>query len=178
MAMEALGRQFDISAGTINVDVNTAGATGKRVSLRNCAAVTVVIIAPATAGAEDLVFTVKQHTASAGGTSNNLSNAAVSGTRGIDHYYTKAAATLAGTETWTRVSQTEAATVTLLGATYATSQVIAVIPVLETQLADGYAYISVDTADPGATARVISILYIPHDLVVARKATNLAAALS
>jgi hypothetical protein len=66
----------------------------------------------------------------------------------------------------------------LLGATYATSQVIAVVPVLETQLADGYAYLSVDTADPGATARVISVIYIIHDLVVARKATNLQAALA
>ena len=178
MAQEGLAREFDISPGTINVDVNTAGSTGKRVSLRNCTGLSIVIIAPATAGAEDLVFTVKQHTAASAGTSNNLSNAAVSGTRGIDHFYTKAAATLAGTETWTRVSQTEAATVTLLGATYATSQVIAVVPILETQLADGYSYISIDCADPGATARVISVLYVVHDLAVQRKSANLAAALS
>jgi hypothetical protein len=178
MATEALGREFDISPDIINVDVNTAGATGKRVSLRNASGLSIVIIAPATAGAEDLVFTVKQHTAASGGTSNNLSNAAVSGTRGIDHFYTKAAATLAGTETWTRVSQTEAATVTLLGATYATSQVIAVIPVLETQLADGYSYVSIDCADPGATARVISVLHVLHDLAVQRKVTSLSAALS
>lgn len=171
--MEALGRLFDISAGTINVDVNTSGATGKRVSMRTASACSIVAVLPSTGGTEDLVFTLKQYTAASGGSTANLAI--------CDHYYIKAASTLAGTETWTRVTNnggTKTQTVTVSGATYGGSQCIVVIPVDAAQLSDTYAYVGMDTADPGSTARVISVLYFLHDLEVQRKPANLAAALA
>ncbi len=171
--MEALGRLFDISAGTINVDINTSGATGKRVSLKKATGCSIVVVLPATGGTEDVVFTLKQYTASSSGTTANLAI--------CDHYYIKAGTTLAGTETWTKVtnnSGTKTQTVTVVGATYGASQCIVVIPVDAAQLSDTYAYIGLDTADPGSTARVISVLYFLHDLEVQRRPANLAAALA
>jgi len=177
-ALEALGRLFDLSVGYINIDLNTAGATGKRVSLRNAAGVTFVAILPATAATEDVTFDIQQHTASSGGTSGDMDAGGTAGTRGIDHFYIKSAATLAGTETWTRVSQTEASEVVVAGATYGASQCIVAIEVSATQLADGYSYVSVISPDPGSTARVTTVLAIVHGLEVQRKPANLAASLS
>jgi hypothetical protein len=174
--MEALGRLFDVSIGYLNTDLNTAGATGKRVSLKNASGVTIVCVVPATGGTEDLTFDVQQHTASSGGTSNDMDSA--NSATGVDHYYIKAGTTLAGTETWTRVSQTAASEVVVAGATYGASQCIVAIEVSASQLADGYSYLSVISPDPGATARVVSVLYFLHGLEVQRKPANLAAALS
>jgi len=178
MAIENLARVFDLSIGYLNIDLNTAGATGKRVSMRNASSITIVAIIPATAGAEDLTLDVQQHTASSGGSSADLDAGGVAGSRGIDHFYVKNAATLAGTETWTRVTQTEASEVVLLGATYGNQQVIAAIEVGANQLADGYSYISVISPDPGATARVVSVIYVVAGLQVQRKSANLAPALA
>lgn len=174
--MEALGRVFDLSIGYLNTDLNTSGATGKRVSLQKAQSLTVVAIVPATGGTEDLTFDIQQATASTGGTSNDMDSA--NGATGIDHYYIKAATTLAGTETWTKVTQTAASEVVVLGATYGASQCIVAIEINGTQLADGFSYVSVNSPDPGSTARVVSVLYILHDLAVQRKPANLAAALS
>ena len=154
--MEALGRLYDFSIGYLNVDLNTAGATGKRVSLKNASGCSIICIVPATGGVEDLTFDVQQATAATGGSSADLDNTGVAGSRGIDHYYIKAGTTLAGTETWTKVTQTEASEVVVVGATYGASQCIVVIPVSASQLADGYSYISVNSPDPGSTARVVS----------------------
>lgn len=176
--MEGLGRLFDFSIGYLNTDLNTSGATGKRVSLKGATGCTIVCIVPATAGTEDLTFDVQQATAASGGSSADLDATGVAGSRGIDHFYIKAATTLAGTETWTKVTQTEASEVVVAGATYGASQCIVAIPVSASQLADGYSYISVNSPDPGSTARVVSVLYVLHDLEVQRGATNLAASLS
>ena len=100
MAQEALGRLIDISVGVAPVDLSVAASTGKRVGLRNAAGVTVVFRKGAGAGGEDPVLTFRQHTAASGGTSQNLAT--------VDHYYTKSAATLAGTETWNRAAQAAA----------------------------------------------------------------------
>ncbi len=174
--MEALGRLFDISLGYLNIDLNTSGATGKRVSLRNSAGCTIVCVVPATGGTEDLTFDVQQATASSGGTSNDMdsTNAAT----GIDHYYIKAGTTLAGTETWTKVTQAAASEVVVVGATYGASQCLVAIEVSASQLADGFSYISVNSPDPGSTARVVSVLYFLHSLEVQRKPVNMIAALA
>lgn len=176
--MEALGRLFDVSVGYVNVDLNTSGATGKRVSLKNATGVTFLCVVPATAGTEDLTFDLQQHTASSGGSSADLDSGGVAGSRGIDHFYIKAATTLAGTETWTKVTQSEASEVVVSGATYGASQCIVAIEVAASQLADGYQYVSVISPDPGSTARVVSVLAVLHDLQIKRSPTALAAALS
>jgi hypothetical protein len=170
--MEGLGRLFDLSIGASPVDFTTAGATGKRCSMRESEACSVVVIKAAGTAAQDPTFTLKQHTASTGGTTANLAI--------IDHYYLKAEATLDGDETWTRVAQTAAATIADPGGagTSAEEEQIIVIPVDASELSDGYRYISLDVADPGANAMLGTIFYILHDLHWPRKAANLKAPLS
>lgn len=173
MAQEGLGRAFDISAGIIPVDSQTAAMTGKRVSLKNAGAISIVVFKAVGTANDDPVVTLKQHTAASSGTSANLAV--------IDHYYLKDAALLAGTETWTKITQAAAATITDPGGagTSAEHQQILVIPVRGVQLSDGYGYVSLDIADTGAAgAQLISCLYILHELAVKRTPANLAAALA
>jgi hypothetical protein len=166
MKMEALGRLFDIGTGWAPVDLTTAGATGKRVFMGGATGVSfVVFLGAAASGTEDVVLTLQQHTAYTGGTSSNLAT--------CDHYYLKAEATLDNDESWTKVTQTASQTVTIAGATYATQQAIAVIPVGADSLSDGYAWASVNVADPGSVARLGACLYLPHDLASQRAAANL-----
>lgn len=177
--MEALGRLIDVSIGYLNIDLNTSGATGKRVSLKNATGVTFLCIVPSTGGTEDLTFDVQQHTASSGGTSGDMDAAATAGTNaGIDHFYIKSATTLAGTETWAKVTQAAASEVVVAGATYGASQCLVAIEVAASNLADGYSYVSVISPDPGSTARVVSVIAVLHDLNVKRAPANLAAALA
>lgn len=172
MAQEALGRLLDLSIGFAPVDMQTAANTGKRVSLRNAGGVTIVLFKAAGTAADDPVLTLKQHTASSAGTSANLAT--------IDHYYIKAGTTLAGTETWTRVTQTAAATITDPGGvgTSAETQMLVVIEVRAEQLSDTYKYVSLDVADVGGNAQLGCVLYLLHDLSSPRAAANLPAPLS
>lgn len=170
--IEALGRLIDISIGIAPVDLQTAANTGKRVSLRNATGVTILVVKAAGTAGDDPVLTLKQHTASSGGTSANLAT--------IDHYYLKNATTLAGSETWTRVAQSAAATISDPGGagTSAESQQLIAIEVLADQLSDGYAYVSLDIADTGGNAQLGAVVYLLHDLAIRRAPANLAAPLS
>ncbi|MBA4865916.1 hypothetical protein H1V43_32145 [Streptomyces sp. PSKA54] len=171
MAQEALGRLVDISTGFTPVDLATAGATGKRVSLRGAGGVLVLVsLAAAASGTESVTLTLQEHSASSGGTSQNLAV--------IDHYYRKAEATLDGDEQWTRVSQTAAATISVAGASFATQEVLIAIEVNATSLSDGFAYVSVSASDPGTVARVAECVYVLRDLVAQRAPASLAAPLS
>lgn len=171
--MEALGRVFDVSVGFQPVDMQTAANTGKRVSLRRSQAVTIVMFKAIGTAGDDPVLTLKEHNANTGGTSQNLA--------AIDHYYLKTATTpgLVGTETWSKVTQTLAATITDPGGagTSAESAQIVVIEVDGTKLSDGFNHISLDVADVGGNAQLGCVLYFPHDLTVQRKPANLRAAL-
>lgn len=170
MAQEGLGRLFDISAGIVPVDSQTAAMTGKRVSLRNAGGCTIVVFKAAGTANDDPVLDLQQHTASSGGTTADLDI--------IDHYYIKQEATLDGDETWTRVTQTAASEVTL-NSTSAETQMIVVIEVDARSLSDGYDYISLDIGDTGAAgAQLISCLYLLRDLAVQRTPANLVAPLS
>lgn len=170
--MEALGRLFDLSTGLTPVDLSTAANTGKRVSLQNAEGVTIVVQKAVGTAAQDPALTLKQHTASTSGTSADLV--------AIDHYYLKTEATLDGDETWTRVSQTAAATVSDPGGagTSAESEQLIAIEVSASSLSDGYGYVSLDIADVGAAAQLGAVLYILHGLKVQRKPANLRAPLS
>ncbi len=169
---EALGRLVDISAGFTPVNMATAANTGKRVSLKNAGGVTIVVYKGAGTAGEDPVLTLKQHTAASSGTTSNLAV--------IDHYYVKSETTLDGDETWTRVAQSAAATITDPGGagTSAEEEQIVVIEVEADQLSDGYSYVSLDIADVGASAQLGCVLYLLRDLKVQRKPSNLAAPLS
>ncbi|KOV86067.1 MULTISPECIES: hypothetical protein [unclassified Streptomyces] len=171
MAMEALGRLVDVCIGAAPVDLSSAAVTGKRVSLKNCGGLTIVVFKGAGTAGDDPTFTLKQHTANTGGTTSNLAI--------IDHYYLKSATTLAGTESWTRVSQSAAATIADPGGagTSAESQQIIAIEVDAAQLSDGYTHVSLDCADVGTNAQLGAILYLRRDLTVERAPASLAASL-
>jgi hypothetical protein len=165
--MEALGRLCDIVAGVAPLDLQTA-RTGVRVHMKNASSAMVVVFKGAGTAGDDPTITLKQHTASTSGTSANLSI--------IDHYYLKKATSLAGSETWTRYTQSAAATIVDPGGatTSAEEQQILVIHVDGAELSDGYEWISLDTTDTGSNAQLGAVLYLLCDLTVQRAPANLA----
>jgi hypothetical protein len=173
--MYALGRQFDIGWNFAPVDLNTAGATGKRLSLASASAVSFVFgLAVAGGGSDDVVATFKQHTAYTGGTSSNLATATVASSSGITRFWVKSEALLDNDESWVETTQSDGATVTLAGATYAAKECLVVVPVTADQLGDGYGWVSCDIADPGSGgARLGFCIAILHDLASQRKPANL-----
>lgn len=169
--MHALGRLYDISTGVAPVSLDAGASTGKRCSLRGAGGVSIVaFLGAAGSGTEALAFTIKQHTASSGGTTATLDNANV-------RYYTKLATTLAGSETWSTAASPTSGVVTVAGAD-AAKQGIVVIEVDTVNLSDGYRYISLDAADPGTGVRLGAVLYILRDLKTMRKPSAMAAPLS
>lgn len=170
--MEALGRLFDIGAGVVPLDLQTA-RTGVRCSLRRSGGVTIVVFKGIGTAGEDPTYTLKEHNAASGGTSQNLAV--------IDHYYLKTSlSNLDGTQTWSRIAQAKAATVADPGGagTSAESSQILVIEVEGTQLSDGFTHVSLDCADVGSNAQLGAVLYFTRDLSVQRKPSNLPASLS
>lgn len=152
-----LGESYDLSTGLAPVDLSTAANTGKRVSMQEVTSMDIVVIKGAGTAADDPVLTLKQHTASTGGTTTDLAV--------ITEYMLKNEATLDGDETWTKVTQSAAATITDPGGagTSAESQQIVVIHVRADQLTAGNAYVSLDIADVGANAQLGTVLYILHN---------------
>lgn len=173
--MRGLGRLFDIGLAFAPVDIDTAnGWTGKRISLQNARGLTFVYTsAVAAGGTDDLTITVKQHTAYTSGTSNNLAAATVTTSQGITSYHIKSEALLDNDESWAEVTQSDAATITLAGATYAGTQLIFSVYIDADQLGDGYTHVSVDGALTTSNARLGCGLYILHDLNIQRKPANL-----
>lgn len=174
MAMEGLGRLFDLSIGFQPVDMQTGANTGKRISMRAGASLAIVVVKAVGTSGDNPVLTLQQHTAYTGGTSANLA--------AIDHYYLKTATTpgLVGSETWSRIAQTAAATISDPGGatTSGASAQIIVIPVHGAALSDGYTHVSLNIADTGTNAQLGTVLYLMHDLYQQRKPANLPAALT
>ena len=162
--MEGLGRLFDIGTGWVPVDLDTSnGATGKRIAMSGFDAITFVVFL-AVGATDDVVLDVQQHTAYVSGTSNDLDAAAVSTSVGIDHWYIKSEATLDNDEGWTKVTQSVASEVTLVGATYGDKQNIVVIEVAASQMGDGYTHLSLVASSTTSTAHLGSCLYIGHGM--------------
>jgi hypothetical protein len=168
MAMEGLGRLFDLSCGFAPANLQ-GGITGNRVHLKNAGGVTIVVFKAAGTAGDDPTFDVRQHTAASGGASADLDT--------VDHYYLKAEVTLDGDETWTRYTQTAASEIVDPGGatTSAEEQQILVIEIEADALTDGYEWISLDALDPAnANAQYGACLYILRDLLVKRAPANLA----
>ncbi len=146
-----LGEDFDLSLGLTPVDLSVAASTGKRVSMQYVDCATVVLIKGAGTTTQDPVLTLKQHTAASGGVSSNLV--------AVSNYFTKSGAPgLLGSETWTQVSQTTAATVTLTGG--AVNEMLVAINVTGETMTAGNGWISLDIADVGANAQLGMVLYV------------------
>lgn len=174
-AQRGLGRLFDVGLGFAVVDLNTAGATGKRFSLSHATGITFLFtVAVAGGGTDDNVITFKQHTAYTSGTTNNLATATVATSSGITAYHIKAETALDNDEAWTEVTQADSATITLAGATYGPTQYILAVYVGADQLGDGYTHVSADFADPGTGGTRLGVcLGIVHDLAFQAKPSRL-----
>jgi hypothetical protein len=163
--MEALGRLFDIAAGVTPRDLEAAASTGNRVRLRDADGVTVVIFKGAAAAGGDPTYTLREHNAGSAGVSQNLPV--------IDKFWHKTEATLDADETWTKVTQAAAATIT--GDFNASEQII-VFEVEAEALSAGFGWISVDVTDPAGTGpQNGAVLYLLRDLKVMRAPEALAA---
>lgn len=166
--MEGLGRLFDIGVGFAPADMNTNnGETGKRCSLKHASGVTIVIFKAAGTAGEDPTLTLKQHTAYTSGTSANLAV--------IDHYYLKTETALDNDESWTKITQTAAATIADPGGagTSAESQQVIAIEVSANSLSDGYGWVSLDYAVTASNAQLATWVYLLHDLAAQRAPANL-----
>lgn len=158
------GRYIDIGIAFAPVDLDTAnGATGKRINMSQHRGV-LFVCALAVGATDDLVFDVQQHTAYTGGTSADLDVTGVAGSKGVTYLDIKSEAALDNDEAWSRLSQSEASEVTLVGATYGDKQNLVKIPIFSDQLADGYTHMSVNVATTTAAAHLGVGLYIPFDL--------------
>lgn len=165
--MEALGRLVDFSCGVAPVDLSAAASTGKRVSLRHCSGLLVVIFKGAASLGTDPAVTFKEATAETSGTSQDMATPP-------GYYWQKAAATLAGTETWSKVAASYSS-----GAVTLTSQEgnqgIYVFDILSEDLSAGFDWVEVDIAKAGTVAQLGGVLLIAHDLLSQRSPANLAA---
>lgn len=171
--MDALGAIFDVGIGWSPVDLDTAnGATGKRVNMTMHEQVTFLVVQAAGA-TTDATLTLKQHTAYTGGTSNNLASATVSDSYGITYWHIKSEATLDNDEAWTKVTQSEAATISLTGTTYGDKETILALEVHRAQLGSGYTHISLDHAATLGAAKLATCLIIPSGLRYRRKPASL-----
>jgi hypothetical protein len=172
MAMEALGRLTDVSLGVIPIDLNAGAATGKYVSLKRASGVLVVFVhAKGTSGGGDNALTLKQATDSGGDGAVNLAV--------ITKYYKKVnASALDGSETWAKVTQAAAATITEASGEGPGDAAIWAFHVFGNQLSDGFTHIRVDAAAVTGSSKpqLSAILYFPYDLEVQRTPANLAAA--
>lgn len=147
-----LGDGYDLSTGFSPADMQTA-QTGKRLYMSLLESVDVIWIKAAGTAGDDPTLTLQAHTAASGGTS---ANHAV-----IDTYWLKNETTLDGDETWTKKTQTAAATIADPGGatTSAEEEMIVVFTVRADQLPSGKPYISCNVADTGTNAQLGTILY-------------------
>jgi hypothetical protein len=173
--MRGLGRLFDFGLDFAPVDLNTAGATGVRFNMSVATGITFVVgLAVAGGGSDDDVMTIQQHTAYTAGTSSTLASASVATSTGITAYWVKSEVSLDNDESWVEVAQAEGGVITLLGATYATKQVLFAVYVGADQLGDTYTHVSLNFADPGSGgSRLGFCIGVLHDLGAQRKPANL-----
>ncbi len=164
MPVNGLGRVFDVFHCVTPVDLAAGASTGARIHLKNYDSVAFVFYKATGGAAEAPTLTLQEHTANTGGTSTNLAV--------IDTYYQKEEATLDGDETWTKVTQTAAATVTDADWDDA-NEVMVVFEVHADQLSSGYEWVSVNIDDPGTTAQVAGLLAIGYNLRQQRTPANL-----
>ena len=163
MSNLGLGADFDVGSQIGPVDLQDGASTGHRIHMMNYGAVTFIGYLGVGTAAEAPTFTLQEHDAATAGTSANLVV--------IDEYWQKEELALDGDETWTRVAQTAAATVTDADWDDA-NQVLVAFKVRGEQLTDAFEWVSVNVAQPG-TAHIGTVIAIMHDLKVQRSPQNL-----
>lgn len=131
------------------VDLNTAAVTGARVSMKNVKRVAFAINLGAGTTTSAHTFTLRQHDAAAAGNSKDLSV--------MNPYYHK----IAAATVFTKVQPSSAAAAYDLHASLADDVAIVVFEVLaeDLDIANGYAWVSLDIADSGG-AQLGSVMAI------------------
>lgn len=165
--IEALGRLVDFSAAVLPVDLSGGADTGKRVSMKNCVGMLLVIVKGPASSGTDPAFTFKEATAFTSGTSQNMVTPPA-------YYYQKSAASFAGSEVWAKKTATYSSGVITLTSEEGNGGIY-VFDVLSEDLSAGFSYLEVDSSDAGSVAQLGTVLYIAHDLSTQRDAANLAA---
>lgn len=130
------------------VDLNTAAVTGARVAMGKAHKVSFICVLAAGTSTTTHGFTLRQHTAASSGSSADLS---------VDNpYFHK----IGAATVFTKVAPSSAAAAYDLHSLLADSASIVVFEVLSEQLTDGYAWVSLDTADSGGAqlATVIAVV--------------------
>lgn len=164
MPVGGLGKDFDIGAVIMPVNLATAANTGKRIHLANYGGVCLVGLLNNGTAAEPVTFDVQQHTAATGGTSADLDI--------VTTIYTKSEAEIDGDEAWVRVTQAAGSEITNAEWDDAL-EVIMATEIHSRDLSDGYGWVSVDVADPG-TAVVGAVVAIMFGLKEQRRPDRLA----
>jgi hypothetical protein len=168
MAQNGLGAAFNVGSVTIPTDAVAGAITGARISMKDAACCSFVVV---TTGASTDITDVdlQEHTASTGGTSQDLDVVAT--------YYYKSETTLDGDEAWTKGTQTAASEITNVGA--ASEELLLVVEVRGEQLSAGYDYVSLNVPDLGTNGtRHVAIVPVLTGLKVQRAPEALAAPLS
>lgn len=161
----ALGFVHDISVGINTVADLAAGAnTGKRFHMRNYETLGILFYKnAASAGTDDIILTLKEANANTGGTLQALSAI-------TDVYQKSVASPLLGTEVWVENTQAKASTYTISGASFAAHQGFWYFDVDAASMSDGFQWLSLDIADPGAGGTIVGgVWYIATELKQQRK---------
>ncbi len=149
-----LGSDFDLVMGIAPLDLQTA-RSGDYVSLKDADRLGVLFIKGAGTAGDDPTLTLRQATSVAGG---SVKDWAV-----ITDYALKeeAAGNLQATGTWTRVTQTAAATIAF-DATSAESSLLGYFEVMASELdvANGFDCAAVNIGDVGSNAQLGCVMYI------------------
>lgn len=162
-----LGKDFDIIPAIVPVNLNTGANTGGRVHMKNYRNCALVVFASIGTAASDLAVDVQEATAATGGTIHDLDI--------VTRYYVKDALSLTAAATWSEITQAATSEIADAGAagTSAEHSQILVIEVDETQLSDGYEWLSINVPQPGAT-KLGCAFYVMSGLKVQRAPANLA----
>lgn len=137
------------------VDLNTAAVTGARIKMDKGDRLAIVVNMGDSTSATDVSFFLKQHNAASSGTTKALS---------VDNpYFTKVAAATSFTKTVPAVPQVDGDYD--LTSLFANDQGMVIFEVLAEDLDvnNGFAWVSIDTADAGA-GKIGSAVYIMHNL--------------
>lgn len=149
--MNPLGHLFDLVAGVIPLDLQTA-RTGDYVSLKNFQGCLVVFFKGAGTAGDDPTIEIQQATTVAGGSAKDLN--------GFETLYKKQG-TLTAVTAWTKVSQT--ADEDFVGdATSAEEEGLYAcwVPASALDVDNGFDCIQVNTKDTGTNAQLGCVLYI------------------
>lgn len=147
-------QMHDIIEGWPIVDLQTGANTGDAISLKNWEGCAVVFCSSVGTAADDPTLTLWQGTAIAMSDAKALTFTTI--------YRKQAATSLASTGTWTRTTQTAAATYTHADA--AEQDLIWVVDVESDELdaANGFDCIKATVADVGGNAQLGFLFYIPY----------------